>query len=167
MNNPTMILEDVLPTRREFRCFKCEADEEAAKTEAAKPIPKQPAKLIALDFDGTCVTHEFPDIGKDVPYCFEVLKRLEANGVGIILWTMRSGQYLTDAVDWFKQKNIPLWGINGNPAQKSWTQSPKCYAPIYIDDAALGCPLRPSYSGGRPMVDWWQIEKILQEKNYL
>lgn len=124
-------------------------------------------KIVAVDFDGTCVTHEYPDVGKDVPFAFEVLKRLEMNGVKIILWTMRSGEKLQDAVDWFASKHIELWGINENPTQKEWTQSPKCYAPIYIDDAALGCPLIPSYNGGRLMVDWKQIEKLLQEKNYL
>jgi len=140
---------------------------ESPKVESLPEIPKQPEKWIALDFDGTVVTHEFPDVGKDVPYCVEVLKRLEANGVKIILWTMRSEGYLVDALDWFRSKNIELWAVNDNPAQVAWTNSRKVYAPIYIDDAALGCPLKESYSGGRPMVDWWSIEKLLQEKNYL
>lgn len=140
-----------------------------------EPIPakrvkaKKPGnKIIAVDFDGTCVTHEYPDVGKDAPYAVEVLKRLEANGVNIILWTMRSDSHLQDAVDWFEQKGIELWGVNENPEQCSWTQSPKCYAPIYIDDAALGCPLlAPLYNGGRAVVDWKSVEKLLQEKFYL
>lgn len=145
-----------------------------AESFASKPekleiaeVRKSPSKIIALDFDGTCVTHEYPDIGKDAPYCVEVLKRLDANGVKFILWTMRSGGYLQDAVDWFESKGIELWGINENPEQCSWTSSPKCYAPVYIDDAAIGCPLRESYKGGRPVVDWQAVEKLLQQKNYL
>lgn len=125
-------------------------------------------KIICLDFDGTCVTHEYPDIGIDIPYCFEVLKRLEANGVKIILWTMRSGNTLEDAIDWFKSRGIELWGINENPQQKEsgWSTSPKAYAPIYIDDAALGCPLIYP-KNARPFVDWKAIEKLLQERFYL
>ncbi|HEY8560501.1 MAG TPA: hypothetical protein VIL74_09000 [Pyrinomonadaceae bacterium] len=130
-------------------------------------------KIVAVDFDGTCVEHRYPDVGRDVPYCFEVLKRLEANGVKIILWTMRSGKTLQDAVDWFAQKNIPLWGVNENPEQieTKWSTSPKAYAPIYIDDAALGCPtVTPMPTPGefeREYVDWRAVEKLLQSKNYL
>lgn len=124
-------------------------------------------KIVAVDFDGTCVTHEFPDMGKDAPYAADVLQKLQANGVRIILWTMRSDEYLEAAVKWFKDRGIELWGINENPEQCSWTKSPKCYAPVYIDDAALGCPLRESYAGGRPVVDWKVIERLLKEKRYL
>lgn len=123
-------------------------------------------KIIAVDFDGTCVEHEFPNVGQDVPHADRVLRRLAANGCKLILWTMRSdsdeGKPLTDAVKWFKDKNIPLFGINENPSQKNWTQSPKAYAALYIDDAALGCPLKPSpKTGNRPIVDWEQVEGVL------
>jgi hydroxymethylpyrimidine pyrophosphatase-like HAD family hydrolase len=124
-------------------------------------------KIIAVDFDGTVVTHEYPDVGNDVPYAVEVLKRLDANGVKIILWTMRHGAELQDAVDWYEKKGIPLFGVNQNPQQIEWTQSPKCYAQVYVDDAALGCPVkRPMNSTGRPFVDWQAVEKLLQEKMF-
>jgi hypothetical protein len=48
---------------------------------------------------------------------------------------------LTDAVNWFKDNGIPLWGVNGNPEQRTWTDSPKAYCQLYIDDAGLGTPL--------------------------
>lgn len=124
-------------------------------------------QIIAVDFDGTCVYHEFPKVGADVPGAVKVLRRIRANGVKLILWTMRSdteeGAYLTDAVNWFKERGIELWGINENPEQKSWTDSPKAYAPLYIDDAALGCPLDYGGDGygGRPFVDWPEVERIL------
>ena len=53
-----------------------------------------------------------------------------------------SNDTLQDAIDWFKENGIPLWGINENPNQKEWTSSPKIYANIYIDDTALGIPLK-------------------------
>ena len=123
-------------------------------------------KIIAVDFDGTCVMHEYPDIGADAPFCVEVLKRLDANGVKIILWTMRHGETLQMAVDWFARQNIPLFGVNENPQQIEWTQSPKCYAQAYIDDAAIGCPVKQPMNGNRPFVDWQAVEKLLEEKMY-
>ena len=138
---------------------------------------------ICIDFDGTCVTHEFPKVGKDIG-AVPVLKRLVKAGHRLILWTMRSdiketkelwmgvtdaeiiepiqGRYLTDAVNWFKDNDIPLFGINENPEQKSWTSSPKAYGHLYIDDAALGCSLITDDEGvDRPYVDWTMTEARL------
>lgn len=116
---------------------------------------------IAVDFDGTCVTHEYPRVGKDIG-AVPVLKKLTDSGHQLILNTMRSGDELADAVQWFIDNDIPLYGVNENPTQKSWTSSPKVYANIYIDDAALGCPtiLNPAVSS-RPFVDWTAVEYYL------
>lgn len=118
---------------------------------------------IAVDFDGTCVTHDYPRIGKDI-HAIPVLKKLVSNGHKLILNTMRSGKELDEAVNWFKVNNIELFGINENPTQKSWTQSPKVYANMYIDDAAFGCPLLtvPELSD-RPFVNWLIIELKLTQ----
>lgn len=114
---------------------------------------------IAVDFDGTCVTHEYPNIGKDIG-AVPVLKKLSDSGHKLILNTMRSGDDLSDAVKWFEENEISLYGINNNPSQKFWTDSPKVYAHLYIDDAALGCPLKNDLSiSERPFVDWKVIEK--------
>jgi hypothetical protein len=117
---------------------------------------------IGVDFDGTCVTHEYPQVGRDIG-AVPVLKRLVAEGHLLILNTMRCGKELQDAVDWFKENDIPLYGINEDPEQKEWTQSPKVYANLYIDDAALGCPLIVPKSAGdiRPFVDWEEVEKLI------
>ena len=68
----------------------------------------------------------------------------------------------TDAVNWFKKNDIPLYGINENPDQSSWTTSPKPYCHMYIDDAALGCPLIQELNQ-RPYVDWYTVWKWLKE----
>lgn len=118
---------------------------------------------IIIDFDGTCVTHDYPRVGKDIG-AVPVLKKLVSNGHNLILFTMRSDiNYLSDAVNWFKENEIPLYGINNNPTQKSWTNSPKAYGELIIDDAALGCPLifNPKISS-RPFVDWKKVENILE-----
>lgn len=139
--------------------------------------------IIGIDYDGTCVTHEFPLIGKDIG-AVPILKKLVQRGHQLILFTMRSdkedvnvtekeihpnsGKYLTEAVEWFKENDIPLYGIQTNPTQHTWTSSPKCYAHLFIDDAALGCPLTfNSYLSSRPFVDWARVETLLKENDIL
>lgn len=130
---------------------------------------------ICIDFDGTCVTHEFPNIGEDIG-AVPVLKEIVSNGHNLILFTMRSdveeprsydkeileqaGMYLSDAEVWFKVNDIPLHGVNANPNQHTWTKSPKAYGHLYIDDAALGCPLIYP-EGKRPHADWSAIREML------
>ena len=140
--------------------------------------------VIAIDFDGTCVKHEYPKVGDDIG-AVPVLKRLVRAGHKLILWTMRcdsgvdSGKFhsgLTDAINWFKDNGIKLYGIQRNPTQDVWTKSPKCYAELYIDDAALGCPLSVDVEMvgyeefrqiGRPYVNWVKVEEMLEEKGIL
>ena len=117
--------------------------------------------IIAVDFDGTVVDHRYPLIGKDAPYAVEVLKQLIVAEHKLILFTMRSGLYLDDAVRWFKHKEIALWGIQYNPEQSTWSQSNKCYANLYIDDAAFGCPVIYPPDFARPCVDWQKVRAVL------
>ena len=119
---------------------------------------------IAVDFDGTCVTHEYPEVGKDIG-AIPILKKLVEDGHKLILYTMRSKDELVHAINWFKENNINLYAINNNPTQKFWTQSPKIYAHLYIDDAAVGCPLinDPEISD-KPFVDWTKIMDIINTR---
>jgi len=123
--------------------------------------------LIAIDFDGTCVTHEFPNEGKDIGAA-PVLKRLVKEGHLLILYTMRDRVHLEAAVQWFLRNEIKLHGIQYNPEQSLWTSSNKCYANLYIDDAALGCPLLTDKKiSDRPFVDWLAVEGLLLAKGIL
>lgn len=122
---------------------------------------------IAVDFDGTVVSHMFPQMGDDNPYAVDVLKELVSNGHDLILYTMRSKEYLEDAVNWFIKNDIPLWDINNNKTQKFWTNSPKVYANLYIDDAALGVPLIYDEKSQRDKVNWLEVRKLLVKKNIL
>lgn len=116
--------------------------------------------VVAVDFDGTCVTHEYPNVGIGIG-AESVLNRIVKEGGLLILWTMRGGKELDDAVNWFNIRGIPLFGIQRNPTQDSWTDSPKAYAEIYIDDAALGCPLNTKPGVERPFVDWVEVSRLL------
>lgn len=80
------------------------------------------------------------------------------------------GNYLDDAINWFKNNDIPLHGINKNPAQSGWTTSPKAYGQLYIDDAALGVPLLiDNYIGGyvHVFVDWVKVLMCLIDMKIL
>lgn len=117
---------------------------------------------IAIDFDGTVVTHEYPRIGEDIG-AIPVLKKLVNCGHKLILLTMRSGKTLEEAVEWFNENNIKLWGINYNPTQHRWTNSNKVYANLYIDDQALGVPKKLDITiSNNFFVDWEVVEQYLK-----
>ena len=103
--------------------------------------------IIAIDFDGTVVTHAYPHMGMDAG-AVPVLKELVANDCKLILYTMRSGQLLEKAVQWFKEQKIPLYAINENPGQKSWTSSPKVHADLYENPPTTGRSRLPGLSPG-------------------
>ena len=113
---------------------------------------------IVLDFDGTVVKHRYPAVGEDIG-AVPVLRKLVKNGHLLLLSTMRSRNSdgvdtLQPAIDWFAERELPLFGINENPTQKEWTSSPKVYGNVYIDDAALGAPLKTDDSDTGPFIDW-------------
>ena len=117
--------------------------------------------IIAIDFDGTCVSHEFPLVGKDIG-SIPILKELIEQGHQLILYTMRSASSLQEAIQWFIDAGIELYGVQFNPTQAQWTSSNKCYAHMYIDDAALGIPLKYNLDlCNRPYVDWKKVRKLL------
>ena len=125
------------------------------------------SRTIAIDFDGTIVEHEFPAIGRPVDGAIETLKELQARGHKIILWTMRAGETLDAAIKFLSDNGITLYGVNVNPDQ-TWSRSPKAYAAIYIDDAALGCPLTfPGVAGKRPYVNWASAREWLKIEGVL
>lgn len=123
--------------------------------------------IIAVDFDGTCVEHDYPSVGIDVEGAVEVLRAIVAKRHRLILFTMRSGSKLDDAVRWFRDRKIELWGVNENPEQREWTSSPKVYADLYIDDSAIGCPIRFIDGVRHPVVNWSKIRSILESDGIL
>jgi hypothetical protein len=124
---------------------------------------------MCVDFDGTIVDHCFPDIGAPVPGAIEWLKRFQKAGALIILFTLRSdggkfGNVLTAAVDYLEKNGIKVFGVNENPDQPDWTSSPKPFGHLYIDDAAVGCPIIHPEGFSRPCADWESIGRMVQEK---
>lgn len=128
-------------------------------------LPERP-RVIAVDFDGTLVTHQYSAIGDAVPEAIRVLRLLQDKGCKLILYTMRSGQELQESVQWCQAAGINFWAVNKSPEQQLWTCSPKIYAHCYIDDAAVGAPLIIPKTG-RPYVDWLGVENWFRLNKYL
>lgn len=146
------------------------ANEASAHLDEFNTPKKFNKMIIALDFDGTVVKHRYPEIGEDIG-AVPVLQALQANGHQFILYTMRDNHSndrncLKEAADWFAKNHINLIGINLNPWQKSWTDSIKVYAPMYIDDAALGAPLVTN-ANERAYINWQKCIDIFVEQGLL
>lgn len=137
-------LENIFNSNRQFAIY------------VERLTQRKGSKVVAVDFDGTIVRHAYPEIGEIIPLAIEGLLAFQEKGWKIILHTMRGGEYLQAAIELLESHGINLYGINKNPTQSHWTKSPKCYAPLYIDDAALGCPLIFP-KDERAFVDWQAI----------
>lgn len=120
-------------------------------------------KIIALDFDGTCVKNEkFPSVGADIG-AVPILKKLIENGHKLILWTVRTDIGLKNAVKWFDDNQIELSGIN---KYKSNSNSPKINADLFIDDKSINAPLiHPNE--GKPYINWKVVESLLKKMDLI
>jgi len=96
--------------------------------------------LIAVDFDGTIVEHRYPAIGKEKIFAFETLKDMKNKGHLLILWTIRTGKQLDDAVEYCKKNGIEFYAINRTHPEEEITDniSRKVNADIFIDDRNVG-----------------------------
>ncbi len=97
-------------------------------------------KIIVVDFDGTIVEHAYPKIGKEMLFAFATLKALQAKGHKLILWTIRTGHLLDEAVEFCKQNGVEFYTVNKNFPDEEWTPDTprKLNADIFIDDRNIG-----------------------------
>lgn len=112
---------------------------------------------IAVDFDGTIVEHRYPEIGAEIPFAVETLKMLAKERHNLILWTVREGKLLDDAVEWCKQRGLTFYAVNKDyPEEREEGNnhfSRKIKADLFIDDRNIG---------GLP--DWGHIYHMIHEK---
>ncbi len=97
--------------------------------------------VIAVDFDGTIVEHKYPKIGKEIPFAIQTLKMLQQKDFRIILWTVRHGKELEEALQFCYDRGLEFYAVNKNfPEEKYPTDevSRKIVADIYIDDRNFG-----------------------------
>ena len=98
--------------------------------------------LIAVDFDGTIVEHRYPHIGKEIPFAVKTLIKLQEEGHQLILWSVREGRLLDEAVEWCKAKGLEFYAVNSNyPDENIDRDAIRCRklrADYFIDDRNVG-----------------------------
>lgn len=111
---------------------------------------------IAVDFDGTIVEHRYPEIGREIPFATQTLRQLIKDRHQLILWTVREGKLLDDAIEWCRERGVEFWAVNKDYPEEDVTKnahfSRKIKADVFIDDAMVG---------GLP--DWGEIYQIISE----
>ena len=111
---------------------------------------------IAVDFDGTIVEHRYPKIGEEIPFATETLKILAQERHKLILWTVREGELLEEAIEWCSQRGVFFYSVNKDYPEEEKSHngfSRKLKADLFIDDRNLG---------GLP--DWGTIYQMIHEQ---
>lgn len=97
---------------------------------------------IAVDFDGTIVEHCYPAIGKEREGATETLRKLASEGHKLILWTVREGKLLDEAVEWCRERGLQFYAVNRNYPEEHYapTETPRKLRDIdfFIDDRNIG-----------------------------
>ena len=113
--------------------------------------------LIAVDFDGTIVEHKYPAIGPEIPFAVDTLKKLAADRHKLILWSVREGKLLEEAVEFCRQRGLEFYAVNRDYPEEEKGQnnhySRKLKVDLFIDDRNLG---------GLP--DWGTIYEMVTKK---
>lgn len=110
--------------------------------------------IIAVDFDGTIVEHKYPQIGAPIPFALETLLQLQKEQHILILWTVREGRLLQEAIEYCASKGVQFYAANSNYPEEDRAKAPrKLMADLFIDDRNLG---------GLP--DWGIIYQVIQAK---
>lgn len=117
---------------------------------------------IAVDFDGTIVEHKYPEIGEERLFATDTLKALIADHHKLILWTVREGKLLDDAVNWCRERGVEFYAVNKDFPEERGKENNQSYSrklntiDLFIDDRNVG---------GLP--DWGTIYRMIKEnKSY-
>ena len=98
--------------------------------------------VIAVDFDGTIVEHRYPAIGEERPFAVETLKMLIRDHHKLILWSVREGELLDEAVEWCRERGVEFYAVNRDYPEEDprYNQhfSRKLKADYFIDDRNIG-----------------------------
>lgn len=112
---------------------------------------------IAVDFDGTIVQDRYPEIGRELPFATQTLKMLQRDGHYLILWTVRQGRTLEEALEWCRERGVEFYAVNKDfpeeDESKNSSYSRKIKADIFIDDRNIG---------GLP--DWGVLYQMIKEE---
>ncbi|CAK7071996.1 MAG: hypothetical protein BACD_03404 [Bacteroides rodentium] len=110
---------------------------------------------IAVDFDGTIVEHRYPRIGEEIPFAIATLKMLIKDRHRLILWSVREGELLEEAVEWCRERGVEFYAVNRDYPEEAPSHngfSRKVKVDLFIDDRNLG---------GLP--DWGSIYRMIRD----
>lgn len=98
--------------------------------------------IIAVDFDGTIVEHKYPAIGRELPFAIETLRKLQSDRHKLILWTVREGGLLEEALSFCRERGLEFYAVNRDYPEEERDRdnhfSRKLKADVFIDDRNLG-----------------------------
>lgn len=126
--------------------------------------------VIAVDFDGTIVEHRYPRIGKEIPFAIATLKKLQAERHLLILWTVREGELLEEAVEFCRKRGLEFYAVNANHPDERIPEHPftpcrKLKADLFIDDRNVG--ELPDWGAIYEMVhNGWSFERYLSGRDW-
>ena len=113
--------------------------------------------IIAVDFDGTIVEDRYPEIGEERPFATDTLRMLIKDRHRLVLWTVREGETLEEALDWCHEHGVDFYAVNRDYPEEKVENNPhfsrKIKADIFIDDRNVG---------GLP--DWGTIYRMISHR---
>lgn len=95
------------------------------------------SKIIAVDFDGTLCENKWPEIGEANEDMIYYLRKRQAEGDKLILWTCRVGDMLRKAINWCYNYGLIFNAVNENLPEiidSFGSDTRKIFANEYIDD---------------------------------
>ncbi len=95
---------------------------------------------VAIDFDGTIVEHEYPEIGEEKLFAFETLREMQKRGFRLILWTYRTGKELEEALEFCRERGVEFYAVNKSYPEEVFDEmvSRKIDVDLFIDDKNIG-----------------------------
>ena len=121
--------------------------------------------IIAVDFDGTIVEHRYPQIGKEIPFAIATLRQLQAERHLLILWSVREGKLLEEAVEFCRKRGVEFYAVNHPDEQVKQDMTSPCRkvkADLYIDDLNVG--KLPDWGAIYEMIhNRWSYERYLNQ----
>ena len=97
-------------------------------------------QTIAVDFDCSLCYNKWPELGQPNLALIEYLQEWKRNGNKLILWTCRTGEAMSKAVEWCRKQNLEFDAVNDNLPEiiEFYVHnSLKISCDYYIDDRML------------------------------
>lgn len=113
------------------------------------------SKIIAVDFDGTLCENKWPEIGEANEDMIYYLRKRQAEGDKLILWTCRVGDMLRKAINWCYNYGLIFNAVNENLPEiidSFGSDTRKIFVSFRCGDVYKMAGIRPNY------YETWSLE---------